>query len=199
MDNPAPPSRETVRFVHDLRNCLASMRAGANLLQNPNASPEIVAKVASSLQSQIREMVGLVDHFVGKRSAQQSVPSSAKGPTDALTVLVADDNADAANTLAMCLRLEGHKVAIAFDGRQAMDLAAANPPDVMLLDIGMPTLDGYEVARTVRAQPWGEKTRLIAVTGWMSQEDRERARLAGFHAHLSKPIDMDLLQRLLQA
>jgi CheY-like chemotaxis protein len=190
-----------VRFVHDLRNCLASMRAGASLLQNPGASPEIVGKVASALQSQIREMVSLVDQFVGKRSTHQShsVPShTSTGATASLNVLVADDNVDAANALALSLRLEGHRVTTAFGGTEALQLAAANPPDAMVLDIGMPTLDGYEVARTVRSQPWGANTRLIAVTGWMSQEDIERAKLAGFQAHLSKPIDMDLLQRLLQ-
>jgi CheY-like chemotaxis protein len=185
--------------VHDLRNCLASVRAGASMLQNSGTHPAVVAKVADALQAQVREMVDLVDAFVGKRSvAEASLPEASSANAATLSVLVADDNADAASTLATFLRLEGHRVTVAFDGQQALQLAEADPPDVMLLDISMPTRDGYEVARTVRSQPWGANTRLIAVTGWLSQEDSERALDAGFHAQLCKPIDMDLLQRLLQ-
>jgi CheY-like chemotaxis protein len=203
MDNTPPLPPETVRFVHGLRNCMASVRAGASMLQNSATTPAMVARIADALQTQVREMVGLVDEFVGKSTAPESEPDSlpplAAAPADAkLRILVADDNADAASTLAMYLRLEGHHVTVAFDGQQALTLAEADPPDIMLLDIGMPTRDGYEVAREVRSRPWGAHIQLIATTGWMSAEDGERATRAGFNGHLSKPIDMDVLQQMLR-
>ena len=199
---PLPP--EVVRFVHDLRNCMASVRAGASMLQHASTNAAVVAKVADELQFQVREMVDLVDEFVGKNRAPDTAPSNAPGKaaaasTGPLHVLVADDNADAASTLAMYLRLEGHRVSVAFDGQQALVLADADPPDVMLLDISMPTWDGYEVAQQIRSRAWGAHTRLIAITGWMSPKDGERALAAGFNAHLSKPVDMDALQDLLRS
>lgn len=201
-----PPTPETARFVHDLRNGLASVRAAASMLTHAGTNPSIVAKVAEGLQEQVRLMVELVDAFVGKSPATTAVTpgespppsSSTPAPASRRSVLVADDNADAASALARFLRLEDYRVNVAFDGEQALALAAADPPDVMLLDIGMPTRDGYELARTVRSQPWGADVQLIAISGWFSPEDRERASLAGFNAHLSKPIDMDQLQRLLR-
>ncbi len=200
MDNPLPPPAETVRFIHSLRNCLASVRAGASMLQHSGTDPAVVAKVADALQSQVREMVDLVDRFVGKKHAEPtSSPDASAAAASRLNVLVADDNADAASTLAIFLRLDGHRVTVAHDGLHALQLAEADPPDVMLLDIAMPARNGYEVAAAVRARQWGAKTRLIAVTGWLSQQDSERAKLAGFDAHLTKPLDMDLLHRLLQA
>ena len=201
------PTPETARFVHDLRNGLASVRAAASMLMHSGTNADMVGKVADGLQEQVRQMVELIDEFVGKRPAakdatlHESLPPSTAAPAPAskLRVLVADDNADAATALAMFLRLEGYHVDVACDGERALALSAANPPDVMLLDISMPTQDGYELASEVRSQPWGAGVRLIAVSGWFSPEDRDRATRAGFNAHLNKPIDMDQLQRLLQS
>jgi CheY-like chemotaxis protein len=192
-----PP--KTRRFVHDLRNCLASMRAGASMLRRSVDQPAIIDKVAENMYAQVQEMLDLVDGFIGvapaaQERAAEAVPSSA----ESLRILIADDNSDAANTLATYLRLSGHRPAVAFDGGEALQLAADERPDVMLVDLSMPTLNGYDVARNIRAQPWGNTVRLIAVSGWFSQEDIERAAHAGFDAHLSKPIDMDKLPGLLQ-
>jgi CheY-like chemotaxis protein len=85
----------------------------------------------------------------------------------------------------------------AADGAEALELASSCRPDVMLLDIGMPKLDGYEVARRVREQPWGNGTVLIALTGWGQEEDRRRSREVGFDSHLVKPLDLDALSALL--
>jgi CheY-like chemotaxis protein len=95
------------------------------------------------------------------------------------------------------LQCDGHEVFTAVDGAEAFELAASCRPDVMLLDIGMPKLDGYEVARRVRQQPWGEATVLIALTGWGQEEDRRRSREVGFNSHLVKPLDLDALTVLL--
>ena len=107
----------------------------------------------------------------------------------ALKVLLADDNLDSADSLAELLRMSGHIVHTAHDGAQAAELAVRLQPDVLILDIGMPCMTGYEVAKHVRSQPWGTRALLIAATGWGQEEDRQRALKAGFDLHLTKPFD----------
>jgi two-component system CheB/CheR fusion protein len=109
-------------------------------------------------------------------------------------VLIADDHTDIVDSVALILQLEGYRVSTAFDGEQAIAAAERDRPDVMVVDIGMPRRDGYDVARWVREQPWGAAMRLIAVTGWGQDVDRERSRTAGFDAHLVKPVDPRVLQ-----
>lgn len=112
-------------------------------------------------------------------------------------ILLADDNRDALDSLATLLQCDGHEVHTAADGAEALEVAADCRPDVVLLDIGMPKLDGYEVARRIRAEPWGKSTVLIALTGWGQDEDRRRSREVGFDSHLVKPLDPDALSTLL--
>lgn len=112
-------------------------------------------------------------------------------------VLLADDNQDACEVLAEVLRLSGHAVVTAHDGTQAALLALQQRPDVLVLDIGMPGTNGYEVARQVRAQPWGGQPLLVAATGWGQEEDRRKATEVGFDVHLTKPFDPVVLVDLL--
>ena len=112
-------------------------------------------------------------------------------------ILVVDDNHDAARSLARLLKLAGNEVQTAGDGREAVVAAAAFRPDAVLLDIGLPVLNGYDAARQIRAQPWGGDMVLIALTGWGQDEDRRRSREAGFDHHLVKPVDTDTMMRLL--
>jgi CheY-like chemotaxis protein len=112
-------------------------------------------------------------------------------------VLIVDDNPDGAESLAMLLELHGHETHKAHDGRDAIEAAERLRPDAVLLDIGLPNLDGYEVCRRLRGEPWGRNLLLIALTGWGQQEDRERSREAGFNNHLVKPVDHDALLALL--
>jgi CheY-like chemotaxis protein len=200
MSSAKQPPPETVTFVHDLRNFLASIRAGANMLQGSRgADPAVVAQVAEALQNTVREMVVLVDGFVGKpATTPEAVPASPLESTATLTLLVADDNADSADTLARYLRMQDHRVLIALDGEQALALAEAERPDMILLDISMPLRDGYSVAQEIRSRPWGRAPKLIAVSGWLSAEQQQRATQAGFDSHLNKPIDLDALERLLR-
>jgi len=113
------------------------------------------------------------------------------------TVLIADDNEDARDSMAQLVELQGHRVYVAADGTQALALAQQVAPDVAVLDIGMPALNGYEVARSIRAAPWGREIRLIALTGWGQADDQAQAHAAGFDHHLTKPADPDRLFRLL--
>jgi CheY-like chemotaxis protein len=118
-------------------------------------------------------------------------------PATPRRVLVVDDNQDAALSLAMWLELIGHKTHCAHDGLQAVEAAAMFRPDVVLLDIGLPKLNGYEAARKIRAQPWGNGVTLVALTGWGQEEDRQRSTEAGFDSHMVKPVDIDDLTKLL--
>jgi PAS domain S-box-containing protein len=116
-----------------------------------------------------------------------------------LRILVADDNRDAAQTLAMLLRLDGHDVRAVHDGAEALTLGDAFHPQLLLLDIGMPVLDGYETARQVRERAWGRKAQLVALTGWGQDSDRRNAINAGFHHHLVKPAEPDTLRALIDS
>ena len=112
-------------------------------------------------------------------------------------VLIADDNRDAADSLSLLLELSGHEVRVAHLGQSALSMAQTFRPDVALLDIGMPDLSGYEVARALRQEPWATGLQLIALTGWGQDGDRRSAMEAGFDHHLTKPIDSDQLGRLI--
>jgi signal transduction histidine kinase len=114
-------------------------------------------------------------------------------------ILVADDNADAAGSLALRLELAGHEVRTAQDGLEALAVARAFQPDVILLDLGMPAMDGYETARHLRRLEWGKQARLIALTGWGQQQDRVRTADAGFDIHLVKPVSEKDLFRAIAA
>lgn len=116
-----------------------------------------------------------------------------------LKILVADDNRDAADACAMLLELSGHHVQIAYSGRRALELAENFRPDALLLDIGMPDMDGYELAGRVRATVWGRSPLLIAVTGWGQEQDRHRAFAAGFDDHITKPVTEAALEALLES
>ena len=112
-------------------------------------------------------------------------------------ILLVEDNADARETLRLLLELEGHRVAAAETGEQGVALASAQAFTLALVDIGLPDLDGYQVAQKIRSGPGGAALLLIALTGYSDPEDVRRARQAGFDAHLVKPVDPDTLTKTL--
>ena len=112
-------------------------------------------------------------------------------------ILVVDDNRDAAETLALVLQMSGHDLLVAHSGREALELGTRAHPDAIILDIGMPDMTGYEVARRIRREAWGRKAFLLAITGWGQEDDKEAARAAGFDAHLTKPVTPDQVEQML--
>jgi len=125
-------------------------------------------------------------------------PAPSAPDSTAKHILLVEDNVAAADTLAEVLELWGHEVRVAHNGNSALTAACAVPPDVVLLDIGLPDLDGYQVARQLRAQPAMCRTLVVALTGYGQDADRERSREAGVHLHLTKPVDLDELRRALE-
>jgi len=139
--------------------------------------------------------------------ASQSTAAAGEGAQQAeahaaapkrLRILVADDNTDAATSLAELLTARGHDVRIAHDGAQALSAARDFEPDLAFLDIGMPKVHGYEVARRLREEPATRRTLLVALTGWSREDDRQRAKEAGFDRHLVKPPEPADIDRILE-
>jgi CheY-like chemotaxis protein len=112
-------------------------------------------------------------------------------------ILVADDDQDSAESLAMLIQMMGHDVRAAQSGLAALDLAEEFRPDLIVLDIGMPGLDGYEVCRRIRQHEWGQAIVIAALTGWTRDEDRDRSEQAGFNHYLVKPVDPKALEELI--
>jgi CheY-like chemotaxis protein len=143
--------------------------------------------------------------FVVRLPAMMEIPASVpQGPpaareqADTRRILVVDDNRDAAESLAMLLSVTGHDTHVVHDGAAALEAVATHRPDVVLLDIGLPGLNGYEVCRRVRAQDWARGILIIALTGWGQEEDRRKTREAGFDGHMVKPVDYEALVALLR-
>jgi PAS domain S-box-containing protein len=118
-------------------------------------------------------------------------------PLSKCRILVVDDNKDSAATLGMLLRLKGNDIRTAHDGLEALEVAETFQPELVLLDIGLPKLNGYDVARRIRHQPWGRDVILVALTGWGQDEDRRLSQEAGFNFHVVKPVELAVLERLL--
>jgi CheY-like chemotaxis protein len=114
-------------------------------------------------------------------------------------LLIVDDLRDSADSLAMLMRIMGHEAHTAYDGEEAMARAAQLQPEVVVLDIGMPKPDGFDVCRHIREQPWGKGAVLIALTGWGREDDRRRTEDAGFNHHMVKPVDASALVALLSS
>jgi PAS domain S-box-containing protein len=148
---------------------------------------------------------GLGSQFIVRLPVAQELPGRPEdnGDKDEIAVarrrriLVVDDNRDSAVSLAMMLEIMGNVTKTAHDGLEALDVAATFRPDVVLLDIGMPRLNGYDAARRIREQPWGREMVLVAQTGWGQEEDKRRSREAGFNFHMVKPLDPAALEKLL--
>jgi CheY-like chemotaxis protein len=138
--------------------------------------------------------------LVERRASASGAPVAAEvrmGP--GCRVVVADDNRDAADSLKLLLELSGYETFVAYNGQQALDLGARERPSAFVLDVGMPDMSGYEVARRIRQQAWGRHALLVAVTGWGQHDDKEKAKAAGFDEHFTKPVLPEQVEAVLVA
>ena len=131
------------------------------------------------------------------RESPGDVAACMSNPTEKYRVLVADDLKDTADSLSAILQSLGHQVSTAYDGEAALQMAHAIRPHVIVLDLGMPKLSGYEVCKAIRAQPWGGPIVIIAQTGWGQDRDRQQTAAAGFDHHLVKPVEVSQIVVLL--
>ena len=140
------------------------------------------------------------DEETGPGHSPEEFPDPARPESRAvrLRILIVEDNHDAARTLQELLQFDGHVVEVAHNGLEGLVVARSFLPQVVLCDIGLPGLDGWQVASTLRSEPATANSRFIAVSGYGSQEDRRRSEQAGFEAHMTKPLDLDHLMRLLR-
>ena len=175
-------SRTLITFYTEL---LAGSRGGALAPGSDGLGPGSVFTIELPVDGHGTDGTG------GTRKRKGAAP----GPP--IRILVVDDNRDSADSLGMLFRLVGHDVRTAHDGLEAIAAADEFRPDAIVLDIGLPKLDGHEVARQLRRLEWCRKTILIAVTGWGQEEDKERSVEAGFDHHLVKPVDPSALLDLL--
>jgi CheY-like chemotaxis protein len=158
----------------------------------PGQGSEFVVRLPVSVDSLWSVVEGPAETASASPTAINHQPSTKR-------VLVVDDNLDAAATLADLLDLWGHEVRTAHDGRLALEEASRFQPHVVLLDIGLPQMDGYEVARRLREQTSWSGQRLVAVTGYGQEQDRQKSHAAGFDDHLVKPVDPNALRQLIAA
>jgi CheY-like chemotaxis protein len=203
---------------HELRNPLAPITTGLELLQMSAAerTDRGDEQILATLDRQVKTIVRLVDDLLdvsritrGKieltrerldvgsvvEAAVESVrPRPSARP---MHILLVDDNVDAAEGLRRILQLHGHAVSMAHDGPAALEAARASTPDLVLLDIGLPGMDGYEVVRRLRAEPELRRSYIAALSGYGQDQDRRRSRDAGFDAHLTKPVATEQLLSLL--
>ncbi len=143
------------------------------------------------------EFVVRLPVVVEASGTRTDAPPDERPPSSSLRILIVDDNQDGADTLATMLEYMGNEIRVAYDGEEAVTATVEFRPDVVLLDIGLPKMNGYEACRRIRAQPGGNKLIIIAQTGWGQAEDRQRTREAGFDHHMVKPLDPRALQKLL--
>jgi CheY-like chemotaxis protein len=134
----------------------------------------------------------------GMRDAEAHATPSAAATSEVAPrrILIVDDNEDSAQSLAMLLEISDHETRSAYDGEQALRIAEEFRPQVVLLDIGLPKLNGYEVCRRIRQEPWGRDILMVALTGWGQNDDRRKSKEAGFDAHLVKPVGHESLMEI---
>lgn len=199
--SPKPESSEFLALLaHELRNPLAPIRNALQVMRVAEGDHAVTTAARSMIERQLQDLVRLIDDLVAPSAQTSLAPAVSAGkrlPHLHTRILVADDNRDAAQSLAFMLEIEGHDVRTAHDGLEAVEIAENFRPQIVLLDIGMPRLDGYGAARELRGRAWGGSVCLVALTGWGQEQDRRRAQEAGFDRHLVKPVDPDLLNALI--
>jgi CheY-like chemotaxis protein len=190
--NGQPPEELLAEFAHELGNHLAPIRNALRLMEHQ----DVDARTVEYARGVIQQQLVLLEKF-SRRLTGSTEPVPAPHTRAGRKVLIADDNRAWVDSLASVLRNEGYTVFAAYGGREAVALAAEVRPDVVLLDIEMPEMSGYETARRVRAQSANHPVQIIAISVWGRESDRAAGRLAGFNHHLTKPLLFDQLAKVL--
>ena len=184
-------------LAHELRNPLAPIRSAVEIMRMVGPRDAALDKACELIARQVGQLSEVVDALSARQAAGTEPPPRAGGHQMPRRILVIDDNKDAAESMAMLLRLKGHEVHIAYDGIAGVSTALATGCDCVLVDIGLPDIDGYEVARRVRSHDKDRAITLIALTGYGQAEDRLRSEEAGFDHYVVKPVTQQVLEELL--
>lgn len=197
------------KVAHDLKNCLAPLRNALRLLERADADASTGAYARGLIEKQLLAMEQLCNSLLAEAPSAAEAPRGAEGgaaPFSPLagagarrSILLVDDNRAWVDSLALILRDQGHTVYTAYGGRRAIEIAEELEPEVVILDIEMPEVSGYEAARQLRRKLSRHRPTLIALTVWNDDMDKALAREAGFDHHLSKPMAFDDLVRFLAA
>jgi CheY-like chemotaxis protein len=175
-------------LAHELRNPLTPLRNGVELLRQMSTANPVMLRTTDMMSRQVGRLVRLADELVGPE-APSVVAAPKTNPGPMLKILVVDDNTDAAESLSLLLQWRGHEIRTAPDGGRAVEVAEDFRPDVILMDVAMPVLDGLDATRAIRLRPWGAGIHIIALTAWGQESERRRTQEAGMDAHLVKPVD----------
>ena len=191
-------------LAHDLRTPLGAIRNAVEIMHMAGDDPQAFGRVRDLVERQVRQLTHVVDDLaniaglVQRKSEQKEVvpPAGPVSGPNQRRVLVVDDNPDQLESLGLLFELMGHEVCLTATGPDALAVIASFKPDVAVIDIGLPGMSGYDLARLIREQPAFADMVLVAQTGWGEEKDQRRSREAGFDHHLVKPINRDALERL---
>jgi CheY-like chemotaxis protein len=186
------------KLAHDLKNCLAPVRNALRLLERADVDGATASYARGLIERQLVAMEQLCNGLAAEPATPAPLPPAATA-TPPRRILIVDDNRAWVDSLAVVLRGQGHTVYAAYGGRRAIEIAEDLKPDVVILDIEMPEVSGYEAARQLRRRLSRHRPTLIALTVWSDDMDKALAREAGFDHHLSKPMAFDDLVRILAA
>ncbi|HEY6927722.1 MAG TPA: response regulator, partial [Steroidobacteraceae bacterium] len=189
--------KQLALLAHELRNPLTPLRNGIEIVRQLSSANPALGRTTDMMSRQIEQLVRLVDELVGGDAPAELSQVPASGASRLLKILIADDNADAAESLALLLQSRGHVVRTARDGRSAVESAAEFRPDVVVMDLAMPELDGVAATRAIRATSWGAHVRIIALTAWGQESHRRLTQEAGMDVHLVKPVEPHVLLSVL--
>ena len=187
-------------LAHEFRNALAPIRTAVEIMRVIGHKDAALNTARDVIERQVERLSRLVDDHLDVARSAVPEPEATRllSPGMPRRIVVIDDNADAAESVAMLLRLKGHEVHISYDGDAGVGAALKTSADCVIVDIGLPGIDGYEVARRLRSHDHDHRLMLIALTGYGQPEDIRRSAEAGFDHHLVKPVTQEVLESLIR-
>lgn len=188
------------RLMHDLRNALAPIRNVAQLMARGDADLKTMAYARDVIDRQLEDLERIGNEILGaykEVATEADAPASRRMALKGRRILIIDDNRNWVDSLAAILVADGYEVDVAYGGREGIETALRNPPDVVLLDIEMPEVSGYETARRLRTRLGKRCPQIVAISVWGQESAKVAGRQAGFHHHLTKPVAFTELEKIL--